>query len=52
MNTLIIIAIVIVSLGLIRVIFSPYTGLFNLIMELVFIDVLMDILGELFNALD
>jgi len=46
-----IIAAVVVVIGLIRVIFAPYTGFVNLLLEFMLIDWLADLLGVIFSAI-
>jgi hypothetical protein len=41
----------IVILGIIRVIISPYNGFWNLLMEMVFLDFLFDLLSWIFDGI-
>ena len=41
----------IIVIGIIRVIFNPYTGFLNMLMEMMLIDFLIDGLGVVFSAI-
>jgi hypothetical protein len=48
---LLIIGLIILTIGLIRVMIAPYSGFWNLIIEMVLIDCLIDLIGFLLESL-
>ncbi len=51
-NVLIVIGIIVVSIGMLRVIFAPWRGFMSFLMELMLLDWLGDILEALIDAWD
>lgn len=51
MTVLLVIAAIILIIGLVRVVFSPYTGFLDMIGQMLLIDLLIDLLGAIFEAL-
>jgi len=42
----------IITIGLIRIIFKPFTGFGNFIMEMLLIDLLVDLLSAIVDSID
>jgi hypothetical protein len=51
-DILLILLAIIIMIGIVRICLTPYTGIYNLMIEILFIDYLFDILEGIVNSFD